>query len=175
LTAKNLTENKPVTLQEALELPDDELIVCGSKQTIIDKKHFILEFAKTGNLSKTAQLLHLSTWNIYDKWFTDPDFQDAFKKAELQHLDRMAAEADRRAMEGVDKGIYWQGERVATEKQYSDNLLMFRMKKIDPAYRDGTQLNLNQTNVEIKRIVVNLAQPTTNSPVQAIDITGANE
>jgi len=54
-----------------------------------------------------------------------------------KHLERLEAEADRRALEGVEKGVYYRDKRIATERQYSDNLLMFRAKKLDPSYRDN--------------------------------------
>lgn len=42
--------------------------------------------------------------------------------------DKVEAEVRRRAIDGIEKGIYYQGELVATEKQYSDSLLTLLAK-----------------------------------------------
>ena len=54
-------------------------------------------------------------------------------------LGRVEAEINRRAIEGVDHPVIHQGVITDTYKQYSDNLLMFRAKRLDPEYRDSHQ------------------------------------
>ncbi len=139
-------KEKKISLADALNLPDEQLIVCGSKQTVLDKKHFLIQFAKTGNISATCDALGISRWAIYERWFeTDEEFKALFKKAELQYLDKLTAECDRRAL---DK---------------SDILLMFRMKKLDPSYRE-TGANINVSIQEVKRIEVRLSLPELPGP-----------
>ena len=50
---------------------------------------------------------------------------------------KLDAEINRRAIEGIDHPVIYKGEITATYKQYSDNLLMFRAKRLDPSYRDN--------------------------------------
>ena len=57
--------------------------------------------------------------------------------AEQVYVEKLEAEADRRGMEGIEKPIYYKGERVDAVREYSDNLLMFRTKKLRPEYRDN--------------------------------------
>ena len=40
-------------------------------------------------------------------------------------------------MEGVDHPVIFKGEITDTYKTYSDNLLLFRMNKLDPSYREN--------------------------------------
>ena len=47
------------------------------------------------------------------------------------------AEVHRRAIEGIDHQVIYKGEITDTYKEYSDNLLMFRAKRLDPSYRDN--------------------------------------
>jgi hypothetical protein len=42
-------------------------------------------------------------------------------------LGLIEAEIDRRGRVGIDKPVFWRGQRVDTVKEYSDNLLMFMM------------------------------------------------
>ena len=46
-------------------------------------------------------------------------------------LGKVEAEINRRAIDGVDHPVIHQGVVTGTYKQYSDNLLMFRAKRLD--------------------------------------------
>lgn len=75
-----------------------------------------------------------------------PQFLTAWAKDDKETQDRLTeaarigymgleSEAMRRAVKGIDKGIYYKGELVATEKQYSDSLLVKLMEARIPEYR----------------------------------------
>ena len=51
-------------------------------------------------------------------------------------MGKVEAEIDRRSIEGIDHPVIHQGVITDTYKTYSDNLLMFRAKRLDPEYRD---------------------------------------
>ena len=148
---------KRLTLAEAFEKPDEELVVCGANQTILNKKRFLLNYAQNGNITRSAELTGISRRTVDCEWYNDPDFQEEFKRASLTFMDRLALVADHRAVEGIDKPIVWRGDVTGHYKEYSDNLLMFRMKKLDPSYRDGPQVNINNNNIEVRTIEVRLA------------------
>lgn len=59
---------------------------------------------------------------------TDPDFAATVDDAKEGWADTLVKEAYRRAVHGVDKGVYYKGELVVTEKQYSDTLLSQMLK-----------------------------------------------
>lgn len=66
-----------------------------------------------------------------------------FKKrkldAGLAALGVLEAEIHRRGVQGVEKPIIYRGEITGQTREYSDNLLMFRAKRLDPAYKDNYQ------------------------------------
>jgi hypothetical protein len=65
-----------------------------------------------------------------------------------QHaLGLIEAEIDRRGRVGIDKPVFWRGQQVDTVKEYSDNLLMFRAKRLDPAYKDNYRAPESTPNV----------------------------
>ena len=82
-------------------------------------------------------------------------------------LGKLEAEIKRRGVESIDHPVIYKGEITNTYKDYSDNLLMFRTKRLDPEYRDSYQptpdlgarealenltravVQFNQTNVQI--------------------------
>jgi hypothetical protein len=71
----------------------------------------------------------------------DPDFAAAAEAAVARYVESLEQEADRRAVEGVPRGIYYKGQLVATEREYSDSLLMFRLKALAPErYRERQEV-----------------------------------
>jgi len=67
----------------------------------------------------------------------DAEFAARWKEADNLAVERMEAEADRRAVEGIDKPVFYQGKRSGEIREYSDSLLMFRLKARRPeVYRD---------------------------------------
>lgn len=58
----------------------------------------------------------------------DAEFDYAVESALEAAADELELEARRRAVDGVDKGIYYQGERVGDEVIYSDTLLTTLLK-----------------------------------------------
>lgn len=60
------------------------------------------------------------------------EFQDAYDDAINEAHDALEREARRRAVDGIEKGIYYQGALVAYEQQYSDTLLTTLLKAKRP-------------------------------------------
>jgi hypothetical protein len=48
-----------------------------------------------------------------------------------------------RAINGVERGVYYKGKRIATERHYSDSLLLALAKAHDPAFREHLSVDAN--------------------------------
>lgn len=72
-------------------------------------------------------------------------------------MGRVETEINRRAIEGTDKPVIYQGKITGSYKEFSDNLLMFRAKRLDPSYRD----NYNDRSMENTPVVtqINIIAP----------------
>lgn len=69
------------------------------------------------------------TRRIYKRWRRDDEaFNENCKDAEIMACDLMEREARRRAIEGFDRPVIYQGEITETYKDYSDSLLTTLMK-----------------------------------------------
>lgn len=77
----------------------------------------------TGNVTKTCKLLNLNQRSLYYALEHDTEFNSAFERVRDLSINKAEDELIRRAVEGVDKGVWFQGEQVGTERIYSDGLL----------------------------------------------------
>lgn len=92
--------------------------------------------------------------------------------ASLRYQETLDVEIDRRAVDGIDKPVYYKGEKVDTVKEYSDNLLMFLRKKLDPSYRDNYAPTVNPQGIKVTSITFNL-HPSVASPPASEPVTDA--
>lgn len=59
-------------------------------------------------------------------------------------LDRLEAEADRRARDGWDEPVFHDGAQCGSKRRYSDTLLIFRLKALAPQrYRDNQDVTVS--------------------------------
>lgn len=90
---------------------------------------------KAANAAKIARSTH---W----RWLeSDQQYQVLHRKAMGQVTEILEDEALRRSIHGTERGIYYMGERVATEKVPSDGLAMFMLRAADPEkYRERSEV-----------------------------------
>lgn len=95
------------------------------------------------------------------KWMKDdPKVHDAISEAKNVGALGLEHAAMKRAVEGVEKEVYYQGEVVGSETVYSDGLLTTLMKgRLKSVY--GAEAN--QTNVNIHLLNQIQAMPRANS------------
>jgi hypothetical protein len=117
----------------------------GSKQsrtlTRAKQRAFLAAFRKIGTIKLAADASGIGRSSHYDWMAGDAVYKASFEKADEDFVDRLESEAIRRALHGTAKGIYYQGLKVATEKDYSNDLLALLLKARRPAlYKDRREL-----------------------------------
>jgi len=85
----------------------------------------------TGLEAESRKAAGVSKRVVANQLEIDPDFAAAVEDATEMWADLLEKEAFRRAVTGIEKGVYYQGEKVDSELQYSDTLLSQMLK----AYR----------------------------------------
>lgn len=141
-----------------------------SRRTAHHKKVWLDAFSRSGNVSQACRETGVGRSTVRGWKHDDPDFAMAYGDAEADGLDALVAEARRRAM-GFDtvevtteilrdrrgnavldadgRPRYIETKRVAV-RRFSDNLLMFLIKKLDPSYRERFSLeHSGQIGVQI--------------------------
>ena len=104
------------------------------------KRAFLERYATVGTILHACE--GIVAYKTVELWrHDDPDFEAQFAVAAHQYVAKLEQEADRRGVEGISKGIYYKGEKVDVEREYSDTLLIFRLKRLDPAYRERTEIS----------------------------------
>lgn len=134
----------------------------ASDTTIVKHNLFFAELAKHGRPATAARTAQLDRSNMYKLKDSDPVIATRWADALELFADGLEEAAHLRAVEGTDKGVYHQGFLVATEKQYSDSLLLAMLKakrkreydaasKIELTGADGGPVKTEQSPTEIAR------------------------
>jgi hypothetical protein len=92
------------------------------------KPVFLDQLRKTGIVSEAARAAGIARKTAYKHRNQTDSFKEEWDEALEEACDSLESEARRRAVEGVDHPVIYQGEITATYKDYSDTLLIFLLK-----------------------------------------------
>ena len=97
-----------------------------------EKRAFIAAYAECGTITKAAEIAGIARQTHYDWSKSDPSYARACEAAYEQAGERLEEEARRRAVEGVEKPVFYQGQQCGVVNEYSDTLLIFLLKGAKP-------------------------------------------
>ena len=133
------------------------------------KRAFLVAFSRSGRVMVSCKMAEIH-WTTHYHWKKhDKKYLAAFQMAEQIAADFMEEEVHRRGFDGFDVPVTYEGEIKTYYKAYSDNLAMFRLKKIRPEYRDNYLANnfLGPVQVNVK------FSSNTYNPLEQIGTEGA--
>lgn len=93
---------------------------------------FISTLRESCNVSEAARMSGMSRRAAYDWREADSAFAQEWDEAEQEAADKLEREAWRRAVDGTDKPVTFQGVITATYKEYSDRMLEILLKAHRP-------------------------------------------
>ena len=106
---------------------------------------YIVHLRRTGLERTAAAAAGTTTRQVNLLRERDLEFDLACKDAEEQAADVLELEARRRAVDGIEKGVYYQGERVDTQIEYSDTLLGTLLKgRRETVFGDKRKLTFSE-------------------------------
>lgn len=165
---------EPVGAPEEFGFPEKPTI--AERKRWAAQERFLAEYARTGLLCHSADVAGVTPQAV-EQWRKDVttrgkalngfQFEKRLEVALRRYNERLDAEIDRRALEGVDKPVTYKGQITGTFKEYSDNLLMFKKKKLDPSYRDNYNVQVDARQY-VTSIVIN-PPPGYSDPPQVIE------
>jgi hypothetical protein len=138
----------------------------SEKQKTASQQKFLDALAGGATVIAAAQVANTSKTTIYQWRAAEPAFAKEWAIAWQTGGDTLEAEAQRRAVEGVQKPIYQGGKIVGYETHHSDTLLIFLLKARDPQkFCDRTR------TAKIERETAEaLAKSNSNATTTAADI-----
>ena len=92
------------------------------------KPKFIERLRECGNVSEAARHAGVSRKTVYKERNSSEPFRDDWDDAMEEGVDALELEARRRASEGWEEPVFYEGRQVATVRKYSDTLLIFLLK-----------------------------------------------
>ena len=117
-------------------------------RTVRAKLVFLAAFATNGNVRQSCALAGIARSTITE-WRTDARFAACFETARAESVDRLEQEARRRAIEGIEKPVFYKGKPVGVIREYSDGLLQFLLKGHSALFRDRTSVTVEHTLEEL--------------------------
>ena len=124
-------------------MPDD-----STKSTLLSRDtprwraKFLAELALRANVRLACEVAAIDRKTAYNHRHADPEFAEQWDDAIEAAVDRMEEAARIRAVEGVRRGVWYQGERVGEELEYSDAMLALMLKANRPEkYRENYDPN----------------------------------
>lgn len=134
-----------------------------------NQRAFLAAYSQCGNITQAAELSDNARANHY-RWLNESDmYKKAFEAAEEEAADRLESEARRRAVQGVEEPVFYQGVECGTVKKYSDNLLMFLMKGANPdKYADRVKSENKNANININEDASKLSKEDREKRLQEL-------
>jgi hypothetical protein len=97
---------------------------------------FLKEMCRVGSAIKAASNLGLNRPSLYRWREQHPDFDEAWREADIIINENILSELYRRGHDGYDEPVFWKGEVVGEIRKYSDKCLVFmagvRMPELRP-------------------------------------------
>jgi hypothetical protein len=141
--------------------------MCRSGATFTNKKKgvFLTRLAECANITDACRAADIPRRTAYNAKAADEKFAASWQEAIDTYIDdRLEAEADRRAVEGVRKKKFTKnGEPIMDtetgkqyeEREYSDTLLIFRLKALRPdVYREKSSVDVTSNGKQISFVEV---------------------
>ena len=89
---------------------------------------FLAAYAKCGNITNAARAAGIS-WSTHRLWLRDDEkYREAFELAEGVLIGQLEDEAWRRAVEGIEKPVFYKGVQCGSYRRYSNRLLIMLLK-----------------------------------------------
>lgn len=120
-----------------------------AKFTSHARERFLTVLRATANATKAAASVNVSRRTAYDHRQADAEFAVAWGDAVEEATDALEAEARRRALEGWEEPVFYQGSECGYVRKYSDRMLelmlggyrnRFRTKAVELSGPDGAPI-----------------------------------
>ncbi len=124
-----------------------------------ERRAFIDALATTGNVIRACEMAGVDRRAVYRLRASDEAFAASWAEAQELGVDALEDEATRRAHEGVDEPVYYQGEVCGHVRRYSDGLLQFLLKARRPERFKDRISNEHSGSMTLQQLVESSMPP----------------
>lgn len=123
------------------------------KFTAEARAKFLAALAKYGFVARAARFAGIDRETARRARKSDESFAKAWDAALADYIEDLEQEADRRAYKGTLRPVFHKGVKCGVIRDFSDTLLIFRLKALKPdVYKDRSESTVNgNVTVEIVR------------------------
>lgn len=107
----------------------------------ITKCKYLVHLEANGQRAKAAKDIGTTSLRVTNERKKDKEFDQACQEAIFLHREACEDELKRRAFDGVEEPVFYQGIQTDTQTRYSDSLLQFYMKANDPKYKEKIKVD----------------------------------
>jgi len=124
--------------------PNPETDLWDGKKLAPKQRLFLAAYARCGLIGLAAESAKLHR-NAHARWLKGGEaYRKAFEDSRERAIEAMESEARRRAVEGVQEAVWYEGTKCGTRQRYSDPLLMFLLKAARPdTYAERAQVAMD--------------------------------
>lgn len=107
-----------------------------------------------GNVSKACEAVAIGRMTAYDWRAADVEFAGEWDEVVEASTEALEQEVYRRAHEGVNEPVFYQGEQCGSVRKYSDTLAMFVLKARRPEkYRENIRQEVSGSIEHTHKVV----------------------
>ncbi len=140
------------------------------KLTYRAKEKFLEVVRTTCNVSEGARSIGMARRSLYDARARDNEFAQLWDAAVEEAADCLEQEAWRRAVEGWDEPVFYQGKAVGAVRKYSDRMLELLLKGHRPEkYKDRHEISGGPTPMHFVGYDGEQLSKLSNDEIKALD------
>ena len=106
----------------------------------------------TGNISASSRAANINSRLAHSLKIADADFSQEWDLAKNEALDDLEAALRQRAIDGVEKPVYYAGKECGVQRSYSDAVGMYILKTHRGDARDETTKNENSDDAPLREV-----------------------
>ena len=134
------------------------------------KEKFLEVVRATCNVSEAARAIGMARRSLYDARARDSEFAQLWDVAVEEASDRLEGEAWRRAVEGWDEPVFFQGKVVGAVRKYSDRMLELLLKGHRPEkYKDRHEVTGGPSPLQFVGYDGERLSKLSNDEIRALD------
>jgi Homeodomain-like domain len=142
-----------------------------SKLTVIKREQFLGYLRDGWSISAAAGKIGVSRQAVYRLRASDDEFAHQWEDAYESGTDVYEDEVKRRAVEGTEKPVFYQGEIVGHVREFSDTLLIVALKARRPErYRERFDVEIKDARKRIEIAVEQMMRQAGVGRTEAIDL-----